>query len=152
MTQSVISKVSPEALANLALTSLQLGPQLDDAIIQDSLDVAGFSSTFIGQDRAKAALSFAIGMDMPGYNLYVMGEPALGRFTLVQDILQSAASEKETPDDWCYLNNFDDERTPQTLRLLPGEGRMNCRSGNVSCQKTYERCAAIPLSRPSSHC
>lgn len=124
MTQSVITKVSPEALANLALTSLQLGPQLDDASIQDSLDVAGFSSTFIGQERAKAALSFAIGMDMPGYNLYVMGEPALGRFTLVQDILQTAASEKETPDDWCYLNNFEDERTPQTLRLLPGEGRI----------------------------
>ncbi len=47
-----------------------------------------------------------------------------GRFTLVQDILQSAASEKETPDDWCYINNFEDERVPQTLRLLPGEGRV----------------------------
>ncbi len=63
-------------------------------------------------------------VNMPGYNLYVMGEPALGRYTLVQDILQSAASEKETPDDWCYINNFEDERVPQTLRLLPGEGRV----------------------------
>jgi predicted ATP-dependent protease len=124
MTQTAVTKVLESAIRNLALSSHQLGPQLDDASIQDALDVAGYSSTFIGQDRAKAALGFAIGMDMPGYNLYVMGEPALGRFTLVQDILQTAASEKETPEDWCYLNNFDDERTPQTLRLLPGEGRV----------------------------
>jgi predicted ATP-dependent protease len=107
-----------------ALTAEHLGPQLDKNLIQQALDVTGLSSTFIGQDRAKAALNFAIGMDMPGYNLYVMGEPALGRYTLVQDILQQAASEKATPDDWCYINNFDDERIPGTLRLVPGEGKV----------------------------
>ncbi|RVT45609.1 ATP-binding protein [Rheinheimera sediminis] len=107
-----------------ALTAEHLGPQLDKHLIQQALDVTGLSSTFIGQDRAKAALNFAIGMDMPGYNLYVMGEPALGRYTLVQDILQQAASEKATPDDWCYINNFDDERIPGTLRLVPGEGKV----------------------------
>ncbi len=107
-----------------ALTAEHLGPQLDKKLIQQALDVTGLSSTFIGQDRAKAALNFAIGMDMPGYNLYVMGEPALGRYTLVQDILQQAASEKATPDDWCYINNFDDERIPGTLRLVPGEGKV----------------------------
>ncbi|WP_337840846.1 ATP-binding protein [Rheinheimera sp.] len=108
----------------LALSPEQLGPNLAPELIQQALDVSGLSSTFIGQDRAKAALNFAIGMDMPGYNLYVMGEPALGRFTLVQDVLQQAASEKATPDDWCYINNFDDERVPHTLRLAPGEGKV----------------------------
>ncbi len=99
MTQIAVNKAAEAKLQALALQAAQLSPQLDEAQIKDALDVAGYSSTFIGQDRAKAALSFAIGMDMPGYNLYVMGEPALGRFTLVQDILQQAASEKETPDD-----------------------------------------------------
>ncbi len=108
----------------LALTLPQLGPQLDAKLIKQALDSRTLVPAFIGQDRAKAALAFAIGMDMPGYNLYVMGEPALGRFTLVQDILQQAASEKATPDEWCYLNNFDDERVPNTLRLLPGEGKV----------------------------
>lgn len=108
----------------LALTVQQLGPQLDSKLIKQALEPQQFVPTFIGQDRAKSALAFAIGMDMPGYNLYVMGEPALGRFTLVQDILQQAASEKATPDEWCYLNNFDDERMPSTLRLLPGEGKI----------------------------
>jgi len=108
----------------LALTLQQLGPQLDAKLIKQALDVKQLIPAFIGQDRAKSALAFAIGMDMPGYNLYVMGEPALGRFTLVQDILQQAASEKATPEEWCYLNNFDDERVPGTLRLLPGEGKV----------------------------
>ncbi|MBZ9612911.1 Lon protease family protein [Rheinheimera maricola] len=108
----------------LALNVQQLGPQLDAKLIKQALDVQQLIPAFIGQDRAKSALAFAIGMDMPGYNLYVMGEPALGRFTLVQDILQQAASEKATPEEWCYLNNFDDERVPGTLRLLPGEGKV----------------------------
>lgn len=108
---------------SLALNPLQLCPQLDPQLITQALQQQELPPAFIGQDRARAALEFAIGMDMPGYNLYVMGEPALGRFTLVQDILQQAASEKATPDEWCYLSNFDDERVPNTLRLLPGEGR-----------------------------
>lgn len=108
----------------LALTPAQLGPQLDSALVSHILQQPAVPAAFIGQDRARTALEFAIGMDMPGYNLYVMGEPALGRFTLVQEILQLAASEKATPEEWCYLNNFDDERVPITLRLLPGEGRV----------------------------
>lgn len=108
----------------LALTTQQLGPNLDNKLLKQALDVKQLIPAFIGQERAKSALAFAIGMDMPGYNLYVMGEPALGRFTLVQDILQQAASEKATPEEWCYLNNFDDERVPGTLRLLPGEGKI----------------------------
>ncbi|WP_423187240.1 Lon protease family protein [Alishewanella sp. d11] len=109
---------------SLALSPLQLSPQLDPQLITDALQRQELLPGFIGQDRARTALEFAIGMDMPGYNLYVMGEPALGRFTLVQEILQQAASEKATPEEWCYLNNFDDERVPNTLRLLPGEGRL----------------------------
>ncbi|MDP5187885.1 MAG: AAA family ATPase [Alishewanella sp.] len=108
---------------SLALHPTQLCPQLDPQLIAAALQQPALPSAFIGQDRARSALEFAIGMDMPGYNLYVMGEQALGRSTLVHDILQQAASEKATPDEWCYLNNFDDERVPSTCRLLAGEGR-----------------------------
>lgn len=112
-----------QTLETLALAPHQLAPQLRNDWLKHSISQTELTPAFIGQERAKAALQFAIGMDMPGYNLYVMGEPALGRFTLVQDILQHAAAEKATPDEWCYLRNFDDERLPTTLRLLPGEGR-----------------------------
>ena len=66
MTQIAVTKAADTKLQLLALTAAQLSPQLDDDQIKDALDVAGYSSTFIGQDRAKAALGFAIGMDLPG--------------------------------------------------------------------------------------
>lgn len=107
----------------LSLSATQLAPQFSQALITQALGHEQKTASFIGQERAKTALDFAIGMDMPGYNLYVMGEPALGRFTLVQDVLKQAAAQKPTPDEWCYLNNFDDERVPSVLRLSPGEGK-----------------------------
>ena len=79
---------------------------------------------FIGQQRADSALEFALGMQLPGYNAYVMGEPALGRFTLVQHKLQQHAKERETPREWLYVNNYDDHREPIALLMNPGEGQV----------------------------
>ncbi|CAM5190370.1 hypothetical protein [Alishewanella longhuensis] len=58
---------------SLALNPLQLCPQLDSKLITQALQKQEQPPAFIGQDRARTALEFAIGMDMPGYNLYVMG-------------------------------------------------------------------------------
>lgn len=93
---------------------------IDAALKDDSV----MQTTFIGQERAREALSFGLGINASGYNLYVMGEPATGRYTLVHEYVEKqAASRLNSPDDWCYINNFDDEREPYALRLAPGEGK-----------------------------
>ncbi len=79
---------------------------------------------FIGQQRAQSALDFALGMDLPGYNTYVMGEPALGRFTLVQNKLTEYAKQKPTPYEWLYVNNYDDHREPIALFMQAGESKV----------------------------
>ncbi|MGJ8681527.1 Lon protease family protein [Paraglaciecola sp.] len=86
-------------------------------------DDAALDATFIGQDRARDALSFGLGIKAKGYNLYVMGEQATGRFTLVHEFIDKYVNKTVTPDDWCYINNFDDEREPFSLRLLAGESK-----------------------------
>ena len=87
-------------------------------------DEAVLQNTFIGQERAKEALQFGLGIDAQGYNLYVMGEPATGRYTLVQEhVAKEAKTKLVSPDDWCYINNFDDEREPYALKLAAGEGK-----------------------------
>jgi predicted ATP-dependent protease len=86
-------------------------------------DDAALEATFIGQDRARDALSFGLGIQAKGYNLYVMGEQATGRFTLVHEFIDKYVNKTLTPDDWCYINNFDDEREPYSLRLLAGESK-----------------------------
>ena len=78
---------------------------------------------FIGQQRAQTALDFALGMDLPGYNVYVMGEAALGRFTMVKDKLEAHSKTKPTPREWLYVNNYDDHREPIALFMQAGESK-----------------------------
>jgi predicted ATP-dependent protease len=99
-------------------------------INQAMKDDKALNATFIGQERAKDALAFGLGIDARGYNLYVMGEQATGRFTLVQEYIAKHMSKAATPDDWCYINNFEDEREPYSLRLSAGESKRLCKELN----------------------
>lgn len=109
---------------NLALTAQQLSAIPSRRLINQALkDDAVLTSTFIGQERAREALSFGLGIGAKGYNLYVMGEQATGRYTLVHEYITKQVANAETPDDWCFINNFDVEREPYVLRLGPGESR-----------------------------
>ena len=81
------------------------------------------SLTFIGQQRAQSAIDFALGMDLPGYNTFVMGEAALGRFTMVKDKLEVHSKTKQTPNEWLYVNNYDDHRKPIALFMQPGQSK-----------------------------
>lgn len=107
-----------------ALTAEQLSVTPDADTIATALqDENALQSTFIGQARAREALAFGLGVDAKGYNLYVMGEQATGRYTLVHDYVEKAVANKTTPEDWVYINNFDDERQPIALRLPASESK-----------------------------
>lgn len=111
-------------LSQYALNLQQLTAKPSRRFINQALkDKAALNSTFIGQDRARDALEFGLGINARGYNLYVMGEQATGRFTLVHEYIDKYVSTTTTPDDWCYINNFEDEREPFCLRLPAGESK-----------------------------
>lgn len=77
----------------------------------------------LGQERAMRALEFGIGMNHPGYNIFVMGEPGSGRLSLTLRQLREQAKTQSTPADWLYLNNFAEPREPIALKLPAGAGR-----------------------------
>lgn len=107
-----------------ALSAQQLTAVPSRRLINQALkDEQVLSSTFLGQERAREALSFGLGIEAKGYNLYVMGEHATGRYTLVHEHITKSVVNAVTPDEWCYINNFDEEREPFVLRLLPGESK-----------------------------
>ncbi|WP_127477619.1 Lon protease family protein [Sulfurivermis fontis] len=81
-------------------------------------DVSGI----IGQNRAIGAVRFGVNIQREGYNLYVMGPPGIGKHTLVRQFLEQKAAGRTTPDDWCYVNNFEQGHKPHALRLPPGRG------------------------------
>ncbi|MBT3372173.1 MAG: AAA family ATPase [Rhodospirillaceae bacterium] len=74
----------------------------------------------LGQARAVEALLFGIGMDQDGYNLFVLGPRATGRHTIARRFLARQAAQQSPPDDWAYINNFDEPHKPRALRLPAG--------------------------------
>ena len=73
-----------------------------------------------GQERAVEAINFATGIDIDGYNVFVLGPPGAGRHTLVRQFLEDKAADRPAPSDWCYVYNFDDPRKPRALSVPPG--------------------------------
>lgn len=78
---------------------------------------------FIGQDRALSALSFGIEVKDHGYHIYALGPVGTGKTTIVRKFLEKDAKNKPVPDDWLYINNFEDQDKPHMLHLPAGKGR-----------------------------
>ncbi|MCW7554274.1 AAA family ATPase [Endozoicomonas gorgoniicola] len=90
----------------------------------------GFKSTdelenyvgILGQERATSAIQFGVAMHRTGYNIYVMGESGTGRMSYLRKYLETEAKRQSPPDDWAYINNFDNTREPKALQLPAGHG------------------------------
>ena len=76
----------------------------------------------IGQKRGVAAFQFGIGIDRPGYNVFVTGAAGSGRMSTVRRLLQEISKKDKVPDDLCYVNCFKNPETPTLLRLKAGKG------------------------------
>lgn len=76
----------------------------------------------IGQARAMDAVYFGAGIRQEGYNLFVLGPPGMGKYSMVQQFLETKASQEPDPSDWCYINNFVQPHKPKMLRLPAGRG------------------------------
>jgi lon-related putative ATP-dependent protease len=76
----------------------------------------------LGQERATEALEFGTGLRGPGYHIFALGPPGVGKRSLSERVLTRRASADAPADDWCYLNNFSDPQKPRVLRLPAGKG------------------------------
>ncbi len=90
----------------------------------------GFSSTeelpvlegIVGQERALRAIGFGIEIKSIGYHMYALGPIGTGKTTTVRKFLEQDAAGKPAPDDWLYVNNFQNPDKPRALRMSPGCG------------------------------
>lgn len=83
--------------------------------------------TLIGQDRALDAVRFAARMRSRGYNLFVIGSKGSGKHAAVRSYLTERAATFPSPDDWVYVNDFNDPHRPRCLRLPSGTGPLFAR-------------------------
>jgi len=86
-------------------------------------------TTLVGQERVERALELGLGVDRPGYNLFVTGQSGMGRVYAIQTHLRRMLEERERrgdlppPSDWCIVHNFQEPDRPRVLRLPRGRGR-----------------------------
>lgn len=91
-------------------------------------DSLGFETTdevkplegLLGQERAESALELALGIDAPGFNLFISGPPGTGRHTAVRRHVERLALDKPIPPDWGYVHNFEDPAQPIPVSLPCG--------------------------------
>jgi len=77
----------------------------------------------IGQARAIEALQFGVAIRRDGYNLFVLGPPGVGKYTVVRQFLEQRAASDTPPVDWCYVNNFEQPHKPRVMNLPSGRGQ-----------------------------
>ncbi|MGE6329928.1 AAA family ATPase [Psychrobacter pacificensis] len=92
-----------------------------------------------GQQRALKALHTALDIKASGYHVFAAGENGLGKRTVISRLLARIAADAPTPDDWVYVHNFTDPRTPLALRLPAGQAALLQQQVNNLWQQAKKR-------------
>ncbi len=92
-----------------------------------------------GQQRALKALQTALDIKASGYHVFAAGENGLGKRTIISRLLTRIAADAQTPDDWVYIHNFTDPRTPLALRLPAGHADLLQQQVNHLWQQAKKR-------------
>ncbi len=82
--------------------------QFDFATTEELAD----TGVIIGQERALGAIRFGLGIGQKGFNIYALGPSGSGKLTAVREIVEREADRQPAPEDWCYVNNFDQRASP----------------------------------------
>lgn len=78
--------------------------------------------SIIGQERGIKALEFGVSIDVKGYNIFIEGPTGVGKTLYTKNYLDKIAKKKKTPNDWCYIYNFDNPNEPIAVSLNAGQG------------------------------
>lgn len=114
-----MSKLKQERL----LPAEKLRWRCDESAFEfDSTKSVPALTEIVGQPRAIRSLEFGLKIESHGYNIYVSGLTGVGRMTLIKTHLEALVQFAPTPDDLCFVHNFEDPDVPRALLLPPGKG------------------------------
>lgn len=74
----------------------------------------------ISQFRAVRAINLGLGIQKPGYNIYVAGVQGTGKTSVIRSFLKKTAEICPTPGDWIYVYNFKNPESPHAMELNTG--------------------------------
>jgi len=82
----------------------------------------GSAEELLGQNRAFDAIKMGIGIDAPGYNVFVTGLRSREERESILTLLRAKAETMPTPGDWVYVHNFRSPESPTAVYLEAGQG------------------------------
>ncbi|PJA96963.1 MAG: peptidase [Ignavibacteriales bacterium CG_4_9_14_3_um_filter_34_10] len=91
--------------------------ELDFSISKDLKPIEGI----LGQERAIKALQIGVSMKSHGYNIFITGLSGTGKFSTVKKMLETINPDCDNLFDYAYVNNFEDEDRPISLKFPAGE-------------------------------
>lgn len=109
-------KLKPEEL-KLTYDYKKITKYTEDKI-EDSTDLV------YGQERGIKAFEFGLEMDKKGYNIFFEGPTGVGKTMYVKKYLPIKANKRNTPNDICYVCNFDRLDEPTVLEFEAGKGKV----------------------------
>jgi predicted ATP-dependent protease len=101
----------------------ELAARCDPATLEAALAAGGEAPRIVGQERARRAVAFALGIRHEGHHLFVAGPPGSGKHSLVrQAIAARPAGDGIARSDWVYVHNFETPHRPVAIALPAGRG------------------------------
>lgn len=88
-----------------------------------AIDESRYTNHLIGQPSGAEALEFGLNVKSKGYNIYLAGLSASGKTTFAEKFARDIAIKEKTPDDMCYVLDFDKPGAPRLLKLKAGQGK-----------------------------
>ena len=88
-----------------------------------SIDESKYTDHLIGQPNGAEALEFGLNVKSKGYNIYLAGLSSSGKTTYAEKFAKDLAVKEKTPDDMCYVLDFEKPSAPKLLKLKAGTGR-----------------------------
>lgn len=105
----------------LKSTNLKNAFDVNTLKFETTAEVEPFNG-IIGQDRALEAIKSAMQISQKGFNLYISGALGIGKTEYALSVVNSISEKMPVPQDYCYINNFDNPNEPIAVALAPGEG------------------------------
>jgi lon-related putative ATP-dependent protease len=107
-----MKRIDPEILARRTdPATLNVSPVTDGE----------YRPSLVGHDRAAKAISYALGVNLSGYNLFVMGPLGIGKARFVREAI-AQRDKQATGQDWIYVHNFEKPDHPRAIGLAAGDG------------------------------
>jgi lon-related putative ATP-dependent protease len=95
----------------------------DSFKFKDTSELGTFED-IIGQERAVKSMEFGLKIKTRGYNIFMSGLTGTGKTSYAQNYIKKMAKKGKVPDDWCYVNNFDNPNQPKAINLPAGLGKV----------------------------